>query len=120
MATTNAFINSLLEAAFGGGTYTGGTITMKLFKTGLPSTTGVEVTGGGYSAQTLSFGAAASKRITTSADATFTNLPTDTIVAYGIYNDGTLIDERTLTTPFTADVTNNTLDISYYFEITGS
>ncbi len=55
MAAQTTFINNLLNAAFRGSTYTGGVIKMKLFKTGLPSTTGVELSAGGYVAQTLTF-----------------------------------------------------------------
>lgn len=117
MAATVTFINELLEAAFNGGTYTGGTMTMKLFKTGLPSSTGVEVTGGGYSAQTIDFNAATAKTISAGTAVTFTDLPTDTIVAYGVYDDGVLRDEGLLATPFKADVTNNTLEINYTFEL---
>lgn len=117
MAAQNTFINNLLDAAFRGLTYTGGTITMALFKTGLPSTTGVEVSGGGYARQTLAFTAASAKEIATSADAVFTDLPTEEIVAYGIYDGTTLIDEGLLSPSFTADVTNNSLEISYSFNL---
>lgn len=118
MPATTTFINDLLEAAFKGETYTGGTITMGLFRTGLPSTTGVEVSGGSYARQTLTFSAASAKAIATSSNVTFTGLPTgQTIVAYGIYDDATLIDEKLLTDSFTADVVNNTLAVSYLFEI---
>lgn len=123
MSAQTAFINSILEAAFGGDTYTGGTITMKLFTTGLPSTTGVEVSGGSYAPQTLAFGAAADKAIGTSANAAFDDLPTgtsNTIVAYGIYDGTTLIDEAALSSPFTPDITNNKLEISYSFDMSGT
>ena len=121
MAAITTFINALLNAGFGGGTYTGATIRIALFSTGLPSGSGVEVTGGSYARQVLSFSAAATKRISTSANATFTNLPTSqNIVAYGIYNNTTLIDEKLLDTPFQADVNTNTLTVSYYFDLSGS
>lgn len=123
MAAQPAFIHSLLTAAFAGGTYTGGTITIGLFKTGLPSTTGVEITSATYARQTLTFSPPASKQITTSANAKFTNLPTgsaNTVVAYGIYSGTTLIDEKALTTPFTGDATNNELEIQYTFSLAGT
>lgn len=122
MAAQSTFINNLLDAAFRGQTYTGGTITMGLFKTGLPSTTGVEISGGSYARQTLTFSAASGKAISTSATATFSDLPTgssNTVVAWGVYDGATLIDEGTLSSPFTADVTNNSLDITYTFDLTG-
>src|SRR6476620_1462878 len=116
MATQTTFINNLLNAAFRGATYTGGTITMKLFTGSLPSTGGTEVTGGSYAAQTLAFSAASAKSISASPSPIFTGLPTgSTIVAYGIYSAGTLIHEETLSSPFTADVTNNSLTINYTF-----
>ena len=118
MAATTTFVNALLNAAFAGGTYTGGVITMKLFTGNLPSAGGTEVTGGGYAAQTLSFGAASNKKIQTNTTLTFTNMPTSqTVAAYGIYSGVTLIDEKTLDVPFTADVNVNTLTVSYSFEI---
>lgn len=118
MAAQNNFINQLLEAAFRGETYTGGTIRMGLFRNGTPTSGGVEISGGGYSRQVLTFGAASNKEISTSAKATFTNMPTSqTVIAYGIYDDTTLIDENTLPSPFQADVTNNELEISYKFNL---
>ena len=70
MAIQTTFKNDLLDAAFRGQTYTGGTI------------------------------------------------PTSgTIVAFGVYDDGVLIDEDTLSTPFTPDVTNNELEINYTFAL---
>lgn len=112
MAAQTSFINSMLDTAFTG------TITMKLFRTGLPSTTGVEVSGGGYAVQTLTMSAAANKVKASSANATFTNLPTSqTIVAWGVYKNGTLIDENTLSSPYTADITNNTLSLGYSFSL---
>lgn len=119
MAVQTAFVNALLEAAFGGGTYTGGTITMKLFTVGLPSIDGVEVTGGSYAAQTLTFSPAVNKVKSTSANAVFTDLPTVEIVAYGIYDGATLKDEELLSPAFTATVTNNTLELSYSFNAAG-
>lgn len=117
MAAITTFINSLLNAAFDGGTYTGGVITMKLFTVGLPSATGVEVVGGGYAAQTLNFASASAKTISAST-VTFTDLPTSTIVAYGVYSGATLIDEALLTpSSFTPDVTNNSLEINYSFNL---
>lgn len=118
MTATATFINSLLNAAFDGGTYTGGVITCKLFTGNLPSAGGTEVTGGGYTAQTLSFGTASAKKIQTDTTINFTNMPTTaTVVAYGIYSGATLIDEKNLDTPFQADVNVNTLTVSYSFEI---
>jgi len=118
MTATTSFINNLLNAAFDGGTYTGGTISMKLFTGGLPSSGGTEVTGGGYTSQTLSFGTASSKKIITDVNATFTNLPTSSIItSYGVYDGVTLIDEKLLDNPFQADVNTNSLQISYSFEI---
>lgn len=118
MTATATFINAVLNAAFAGGTYTGTTIRMKLFTGNLPSAGGTEVTGGSYSSQILTFSAASAKKINTSSNATFTNLPTSqTIVSYGVYDGATLIDEKLLDTPFTADVNTNTLQISYSFEI---
>lgn len=116
MATQATFINNLLNAAFRGSTYTGGTIKMALFTGNLPSSGGTEVSGGSYARQTLAFNAASAKSISTSASAVFSNLPTGTaIVAYGIYDGTTLIDEKTLTQAFTPDVTNNQLTIGYTF-----
>lgn len=120
MASQTTFINSLLNAAFRGQTYTGGVIKMHLYTVGVPSGSGVEVTGGSYIAQTLTLSPAASKAVATSANATFTNLPTSTIVAYGIKSGATLIDEGLLNPSFTADTTNNTLSISYSFNLAGS
>lgn len=120
MAAQETFINSLLNAAFKGGTYTGGTIKMALFRTGLPSGSGVEASGGGYARQTLSFSSPSAKSIITSANATFSDLVTSqTLVAFGIYDGTTLIDEGTLASPFTPDITNNELQISYRFNMTG-
>lgn len=113
MAATTGFINALLNAAFRGTTYTGGTITIGLFRAG-----GVEVSGGGYSRQTITFSAASNKAVSSSSDVTFTNLPTgQTIVAYKVYDDSTVIDEANLATSFTADLTNNELTLSYKFEL---
>lgn len=118
MAVQTSFKNDLLEAAFKGETYTGGTIQIGLFKTGLPSTTGVEVSGGSYARQTGTFGVATDGSISLSSNITFTDLPTTgTIVAFGVYDDGVLIDEDTLSTPFTPDVTNNELEINYTFTL---
>lgn len=118
MSAQSNFINQLLEAAFRGGTYTGGTIRMALFKNGMPTTGGVEVSGGGYSRQELTFGAASNKEIELSTKAKFTDLPTSaTIIAYGIYNNTTLIYEDVLATPFTPDVTNNELEIGFKFHL---
>lgn len=117
MAAQTSFINSLLDAAFRGQTHTGGTITMKLFTGNLPSLGGTEVTGGSYAAQTVTFTAADAKTITSDGEVTFTDLPTSTIVAYGIYDDGSLIDEGLINPSFTADVTNNTLGITYEFSL---
>lgn len=118
MSAQATFINNLLNAAFNGSTYTGGTIKMGLFKTGLPSTTGVELSSSGYARETITFNSAASKAIASSADVTFDNLPTGIeIVAWGVYDGTTLIDEGTLTTPFTADTTNNELQLSYSFNL---
>lgn len=113
MAFTTAFINSTLDSAFAG------TVTMHLYTVGLPSTTGVEVVGGSYSAQTLALGAASGKVKATTTNATFTDLPSVTIVAYGIKIGGVLKDEGLLSPSFTADVTNNTLDISYEADWSG-
>lgn len=117
MSATTTFINSILEAAFKGQTYTGGVIKMKLFTGALPSAGGVEVTGGGYAPQTLAFAAAASKVIAASPSPTFTDLPTVTIVAIGIYSGTTLIDEFLLNPAFTPSVTNNALTHSYSFNL---
>lgn len=115
MAAQESFINAMLDDAFTG------TITIGLFKTGLPSITGVEVSGGSYARQTLTLSAATGKRKQTSSDATFTDLPTgQTIVAYGIYKDDVLVDERMLDNAFTADISANELNVSYYFEIPGA
>lgn len=112
MAGTLAFINGMLDTAFTG------TLTMKLFRGGLPSTTGEELSGGGYAVQTFTMDAAASKIKSSAADITFSDLPTgNQIVAYGVYLNGTLVDENTLTTPFTPDLTNNELNISYSFRL---
>lgn len=118
MAAQTTFINNLLNAAFRGQTYTGGVIKMGLFTAGLPSGTGVEVTGGGYVRPTLTYAVASVKSIATSADATFTDLPTNKdIVAYGIYSGTTLIDEAMLTTVFRPDLTNNELKVSHRFKL---
>lgn len=118
MSAQTTFINNLLNAAFHGATYTGGTIQMGLFRTSLPSGGGAEVSGGSYARQTLTFNAAASKSIAISANASYTNLPSgQTIVAYGIYDGTTLIDEGMLASPFTADTTNNQLQMSYTFNL---
>ena len=114
MAAVASFINSMLDTAFTG------TFTMKLFKTSLPSTGGVEVSGGGYSAQTLTYGSASGKIKQTSSAAVFTNMPTgQTVVAYGVYNGATLVDENTFSTPFTADVSSNTLSVNHKFDLSG-
>jgi hypothetical protein len=114
MTATASFINTMLDTAFTG------TKTMKLFRAGLPSTTGVEVSGGGYAAQTVTMAAAAAKEKATSTDVVFSDLPTSqTIVAYGIYIGGVLKDEALLATPFTPSVTNNELNISYKFSLAG-
>jgi len=118
MAAATTFINNLLNAAFRGATYTGGTITLKLFTGSLPSTGGTEVTGGGYAAQTLTFSAPSAKKVQTSSSAVFSNLPTSqVIVAYGVYSAGVLIDDKALDSSFQADVNTNSLTISYSFEL---
>jgi len=116
MSATTPFINSLLEAGFKGTTYTGGVIKLKLFTGNLPSSAGVEVTGGGYVAQTLTFASASVKKIT-SAQVTFTNLPTTTIVAYGVYSGATLITEKLITPSFTADLSTNELKVTFDFSL---
>lgn len=112
MAASTTFINDMLNTAFTG------TITIGLFSTGLPSTTGVEASGGGYARQTITVGTAASKVISSAGDVTFSNLLTSqTYVAYGVYKAGVLIDENTLSSQFTADVSNNELKIVYSFRL---
>ena len=112
MASTTAFVNSMLDTAFTG------TITMKLFTGGLPTASGVEVSGGSYTAQTLTLGAAASKTKATTSNVIFSDLPTGTpIVAYGIYKGGTLVHEELLAPAFTPDVTNNELEISFSYSL---
>ena len=112
-AQTNV-LNTMLDGAFTG------TIQIGLFKTGLPSATGVEVSGGSYARQTLSLSAAASKKKQTSTDAVFSDMPLyQTVLAWGIYQGATLIDEGLLSSPFTADVANNELNISYNFDLSG-
>ena len=118
MSAQTSFINSLLDAAFRGQTYTGGVMQMGLFRTSLPSAGGTEVSGGSYARQTLTFSAASSKSISLTTDVSFTDLPSgQTIVAWGVYDDGVLIDEGTLGTSFTADTTNNELEMSYSFSL---
>jgi hypothetical protein len=113
MPATTSFINTMLDTAF-----TGGTLTMKLFTVGLPSTTGVEVSGGSYAAQTFTMTSAAAKKKSASATIVFTNLPTGTpIVAYGVYKAGTLVQDALLSPAFTPDITNNELQITYSFEL---
>lgn len=111
MSAYTTFINSMLDAAFTG------TKVLHLYTVGVPSGTGVEVTGGGYSAQTVTMGTSASKVKSLTSGAVFTNLPTGvTIVAYGLTIGGTLVDEGTIT-PYTADATNNTLTVNYSFSL---
>ena len=118
MSAQSTFINALLNASFKGQTYTGGAITIGLFKAGLPSTTGVEVSGGSYQRQALTFNDAAEKSISTATSAVFIDVPpSNEIVAFGIYSDGVLIDEDLLPTPFKSSVTNNELKINYSFEL---
>lgn len=118
MAAQNNFINQLLEAAFRQGTYTGGVIRMGLFRGGMPTGGGTEVSGGSYTRQELTFSPATNKVVETSAKAKFSDIPTNiTINGYGIYNGTTLIDEGLLATPFTPDITNNELEINYKFEL---
>lgn len=118
MAAQTTFINSLLEAAFRGDTYTGGTITMKLFKTALPSAGGTELSGGSYAAQTLTFSAAASKAVTLSSAAVFSDLSSsETVYSYGIYDGATLIDEKAFSSTFTPTVDNNELQVTYTFSL---
>lgn len=114
MAFTDTFKNELLNAAFRGQTYTGGTIQVALFKTGLPSGGGTEATGSGYSRQTMTFSPASGGSISLTANVVFTDLNTsETYVAYGIYDGTDLIDEAALTSPFTPDLSNNELEVSY-------
>jgi hypothetical protein len=113
MAASTTFINNLLEAAFKGETYTGGTIRMGLFLEG-----GAEVSGGSYERQELTFDAAADKKILTSADAAFTGLPTgQTITAYRVFDGETQIDQGLLAAPFTATIDNNQIEFSYSFTL---
>lgn len=108
MAET-AFINGMLDSAFTG------TLTMRLYQSG-----GTEISGGGYSHQTVTLGTAASKKKSTNSNVIFTNLPTGvTIVAWKVLKDGTVIDSGNLTTPFTADLTSNQLSLSYVFDASG-
>jgi hypothetical protein len=113
MAVTS-FVNSMLDSAF-----SGGTLTLHLYRTGTPSTTGVEVSGGTYAAQTVTMSSAASKIKSLTSNASFTGLPSQTVVAWGLKKAGTLIDEGTFATSFTPDVTNNTLTVSYSFNAAG-
>ena len=53
---------------------------------GSDSSTGTEATGGSYARQTISFAAASSGSITTSADLTFTLMPACTVVGVDIYD----------------------------------
>jgi len=111
MAATTSFINTILDTAFTG------TFTVRLFKTSLPSTGGVELSGGSYAEQTLSFASAASKSKSAS-QVTFSNLPTgNTIVAYGIYKSGVLVDEKTLAAAYTPDLSTNEMKLTYTFSL---
>lgn len=113
MPAITSFINETLDTMFTG------TFTLHLYSVGTPSTTGVEISGGGYTSQTLAFAAAANKIKATSANVVFTDLPTSTtIVAYGIKKSGVLKDEGTIAS-FTPDVTNNTLEITYQMDMSG-
>lgn len=112
MAAQTTFINNMLDAAFTG------TFTMKLFKTALPSGGGTELSGGSYAAQSMTINAAASKSVTADT-VTFSNIsPSETVVAYGVYESGVLVDEKLLSAPYTADTTTNELKINYTFTVT--
>lgn len=117
MAATISFINKLLNAAYRGQTYTGGTITIGLFRTGLPSTSGVEVSGGQYARQELAFSAASNGKVQSNS-ATFTDLPTgQQILAYGVFDGGDLLDEAMLSSPYTPDLSSNELTVTFEKEI---
>lgn len=120
MSAYSSFVNNLLDAAFRGQTYTGSTIRIGLYKTNLPSAGGTEITGGSYARQTVTFSPAAAKAIELTANASFTDLPigpSNTVVAIGVFNNTTLIDEQVLSTPFTPDASNNELELGYRFEL---
>ena len=112
MAAYTNFINTMLDTAFTG------TKTLHLYTVGVPSGSGVEVSGGSYSAQTVTMSAVSAKVKSLSSSAVFSGLPVGvTIVAYGLKIGGVLVDENNLDQPYTADVSNNTLTLSYSFSL---
>ena len=108
MAFTTETKNNILNALFNGASLSGGTVTIGLFK---PD--GSEVSGGGYARQTLTFATATSGTIS-SNNAVFNNLPTGVqITAYKVFGGSVVLDTQNLDSPFTADISTNTLTVKF-------
>ena len=84
---TNAAETAVLEALFNtSDVYTAPFKCALVTVIGTDSSAGTEATGGSYARQTISFAAASSGSITTSADLTFTLMPACTVVGIDIYD----------------------------------
>lgn len=81
--------NRLLDASLGTAAYTAPTTPMRLAlstSTGTNSSAGTEVTGGSYTRQTITFGAASGGSATNSGALTFTGMPAATVTGVEIYD----------------------------------
>ena len=76
MAIATTYANNLLNALLRATSYTGPATVYLSLHTADPGTTGAnEVTGGSYARQAITFNAAASKQVASSAQISFTGMP---------------------------------------------
>lgn len=87
---TDTVENQLLDALVGNASYTVTTpIKLALVTAnGSDSTGGTEVTGGSYSRQNISFGAASGGQIVSTGTISFGNMPTTTVVGIELWDSG--------------------------------
>lgn len=112
MPRSTYLANKILEHETGKTTYTKPTNVYLALYTSNPTAadTGTEVTGGSYARQAVTWGTAASRSISNSAQAQFTGLPTATITHWGLRDAstaGNLLRYGTFTAPIYADASNN-------------
>lgn len=115
--------NELLDALFGTTAFSVTTPVKVALMTanGNDSTPGTEVTGGGYSRQTVTFSAAASGSTSNAAAVEFTNMPACTVVGIEIYDSagtpkrlafGALTSSKTLSSGDTLRFAATTISMS--------
>jgi hypothetical protein len=81
--------NRLLDASLGTASYTAPTGPLKLAlltTTGTNTTAGTEVTGGGYTRQTITFNAAVAGAATNATSISFTSMPAATVTGVEIFD----------------------------------